>query len=180
MKESSIIFNVQTTLKRIVSSLLFSRVSFHSGLFLLLQMVTTLFPTSINIGVPYGCVVSPTLILLFINDFLSLTHYHVHSYADDSTLYFSRSFVIRPTLQKSSNLRRDATNCLTSDLSILSEWGRASFNLFNLVFHLPLDKTFKTTILSLLMTLDYLLLDAELLRLSDTLSQLELSHLISR
>ncbi len=49
----------------------------------------------INNGVPPGSVLSPTLFLLFIND-LSVTICPIHSYADDSTLHFSTSFVRRP------------------------------------------------------------------------------------
>ncbi len=55
-------------------------------------------PKPINIGIPQGSVLSPTLFLLFIYD-LSVTNCPIHSYADDSTLHFSTSFDRRPTLQ---------------------------------------------------------------------------------
>ncbi len=42
----------------------------------------------INSGVPQGSVLSPTLVLLFINDLLSLTNCPIHSYADDTTLHY--------------------------------------------------------------------------------------------
>ena len=52
---------------------------------------------SINSGVPQGSVLSPTLFLLFINDLLSITSSHIHSYADDSTLHYFFQFEKRPT-----------------------------------------------------------------------------------
>ncbi len=55
-------------------------------------------PKPINSGVPQCSVLLLTLFLLFIND-LSVTNCPIHSYADDSTLYFSTSFDRRPTLQ---------------------------------------------------------------------------------
>ena len=88
-------------------------------------------PRPINSGVPQGSVLSPTLFLLFINDLLNLTQCPIHSYADDSTLHFSTSFNRRPTQQELDASRRDATDRLTSDLSLISEWGRANLVLFN-------------------------------------------------
>ena len=85
----------------------------------------------INSGVPQGSVLSPTLFLLFINDLLSLTQCPIHSYADDSTLHFSTSFTRRPSQEEVHNSRRDAIEHLTSDLSIISEWGRANLVSFN-------------------------------------------------
>ena len=88
-------------------------------------------PKHINIGVPQGSVLSPTLFLLFINDLLNLTQCPIHSYADDSTLHFSTSFPRRPTQQELNTSRLDATERLTSDLSVISDWGRANLVLFN-------------------------------------------------
>merc|ERR1711980_48728 len=86
---------------------------------------------SIDSGVPQGSVLSPTLFLLFINDLLSLTHCPIHSYADDSTLHFSTSFSRRPNLQELTNTRHDAAERLTSDLSLISDWGRTNLVSFN-------------------------------------------------
>ncbi len=77
-------------------------------------------PKPINSDVPQGSVPSPTLFLLFINDLLNLAECLLHSYADDSTLHYSTSFNRRPSMQE-LNTRRDATERLTSDLSILSD-----------------------------------------------------------
>ncbi len=78
----------------------------------------------ITSGVPQGSVLSPTLFLLFIHDLLSLTSCPFYSYADDTTLYYFTSFDRQPNLQELQISRNDAAECLTSDLSIISDWGR--------------------------------------------------------
>src|SRR6201990_693809 len=68
----------------------------------------------INSGVPQGSVLSPTLFLLFIND-LSVTSSPIHSYADDSTLYYSFQFE-RPPLPSTVIRRKEGClEQLTSD-----------------------------------------------------------------
>ena len=69
--------------------------------------------------------------LLSINDLLNLTQCPIHSYADDTTLHFSTSYNRCPTQQEWSGSRRDAIGRLTSDLSLVSDWGRANLVLFN-------------------------------------------------
>ena len=88
-------------------------------------------PKPINSGVPQGSVLSPTLFLLFINDLLSSTESKLHAYADDSTLHYSTSFCRRPTTQEVLQSRLDAARRLTSDLVIISEWGKRNLVSFN-------------------------------------------------
>ncbi len=79
---------------------------------------------TINSGVKQGSVLSPTLFLFFINDLLSVRNCPIYSYADDSTLHFSPSFDRRPTLQDLQDSILEAAERLTSDLALISDWGR--------------------------------------------------------
>jgi hypothetical protein len=86
---------------------------------------------SINSGVPQGSVLSPTLFLIFINDLLSVTSAPIHSYADDSTLHYSFQLGPCPTQSQIFNARRMALERLTSDLSLISKWGKENMVVFN-------------------------------------------------
>ncbi len=88
-------------------------------------------PKAINSGVPQGSVLSPTLFLLFINDLLFSTTCPIYSYADDFTLHYSTSFISRPSQQALQASRLDAAEHLSSDLSIISNWGKRNLVSFN-------------------------------------------------
>ena len=87
-------------------------------------------PKPINSGVPQGSVLSPTLFLLFIDD-LSKTNCPIHSYADDSTLHYSIYINRRLTLHELNDSRLEATECLATDLTIISDWGKRNLVSFN-------------------------------------------------
>ena len=88
-------------------------------------------PKNINSGVSQGSVISPTLFLLFIYDLLNLIQCTIHSIADDTTLHFSTSYNRRRSQQELNDSRRDAIGRLTSDLSLVSDLGRANLVVFN-------------------------------------------------
>ncbi len=128
-------------------SVTLSPVSSLAALSQLWQTVTVL-PLNLS-TVVLGSVLSPTLFLLFINE-LSVTICHIHPYGDDSTLHFSTSFDRRPTLQDLQDSRLEAAERLTSDLALISDWGKR-----NLVSLMPqklsffinlIDITFQTSI----------------------------------
>ena len=86
---------------------------------------------SINSGVPQGSVLSPTLFLLFFNEFLSSTSNPMHSYADDSTLHSSTSFSSAPSSLTRSASRLDTASTINSDLDRISQWGTQNLVKFN-------------------------------------------------
>ena len=83
-------------------------------------------PKPINSGVPQSSVLSHTFFLLFINDLLNLTQCPIHSFADDST-----SFSRHQNQKQGNDSRGEATERLTSDLFLISDWSRENFVLFN-------------------------------------------------
>ncbi|CAK1584849.1 unnamed protein product [Parnassius mnemosyne] len=83
----------------------------------------------INAGVPQGCVLSPTLFLLHINDML-LTG-SIHCYADDSTgdaLYTGRANISRENV---AEYRDKLVSEVESLLNKVSDWGRLNLVQFN-------------------------------------------------
>ncbi|CAG5057889.1 unnamed protein product [Parnassius apollo] len=83
----------------------------------------------INAGVPQGCVLSPTLFLLHINDMLHTRN--IHCYADDSTgdaLYTGRANISRENV---SECRDKLVSEVESLLDRVSDWGRLNLVQFN-------------------------------------------------
>nr|CAX36787.1 hypothetical protein [Papilio dardanus] len=86
-------------------------------------------PKPINAGVPQGCVLSPTLFLLHINDMLQISN--IHCYADDSTgdaSYTARANVSRATAYEN---RTKLVSGLETLLGEVSDWGRQNLVDFN-------------------------------------------------
>ncbi|CAF4943736.1 unnamed protein product [Pieris macdunnoughi] len=83
----------------------------------------------VNAGVPQGCVLSPTLFLLHINDMLKLSN--IHCYADDSTgdtFYTGRAGISRAVVDEYRNKLVSEVETL---LRGVSDWGRQNLVQFN-------------------------------------------------
>ena len=77
----------------------------------------------ISSGVPQGSVLSPTLVLLFINNLLSSSISPTHSFADDSTLHTSSAFASAPSSLIRTQSRIPMSSTINSDLVRISSWG---------------------------------------------------------
>ncbi|RVE47192.1 hypothetical protein evm_008160 [Chilo suppressalis] len=84
---------------------------------------------SVNAGVPQGCVLSPTLFLLHINDMHQIDG--IHCYADDSTgdaLYTGRANISRENVIECRNKLVSEVETL---LNRVTNWGRLNLVQFN-------------------------------------------------
>ena len=87
---------------------------------------------SINAGVPQGSVISPVLFILFINDLPTSTSSSIHSFADDTFLSSSFSFIPNDHGCTDNPLHRKISASLFSnDLTFIEKWGKA--NLFQIL-----------------------------------------------
>lgn len=79
-------------------------------------------PSIVNVGASQGCVLVPTLFLLFINDLLSSTSSPVRAFEDDATLHCS--FYYRNSRRPNTNIDRSrsvVSVSLNSDSERISE-----------------------------------------------------------
>ena len=87
---------------------------------------------SINAGLPQGSVISPVLLILFINDQLTYTSSSIHSFADDP--FLSSSFSFNPNDHASTDvqLHRNipALPC-SDDLTVIEKLGKDNLVSFN-------------------------------------------------
>ena len=116
------------------SLLIFPRPFYLIGQLQLVSMDTSRLSKShfINSGVPEGSVISPALLILFINDLLSSTSSSILSFADDT--YFSSSFSSNPQHLAYSNFspyRNTSASLLTNDLTNVEKWGNDYLVKFN-------------------------------------------------
>ena len=79
-------------------------------------------PQTVNSGIPQGCVLSQTQFLTFINDVLTITSNHIHSYA-------SAIFPKNPSIDARFASRVDTISSLNSDLERVAS--RRAENLVN-------------------------------------------------
>lgn len=87
---------------------------------------------AVNSGVPQGCVLSPLLFLVFINDLLSCSDNRLHSFADDSTLHSSISYSSQARCNKDLHEDRISQQLsMNSDIFSILNWGSANRVDFN-------------------------------------------------
>ena len=89
-------------------------------------------PHSINSGVPQCSVISPVLVILFINDVLSSTSSRIFSFTDDTYLSSSFSSNLQHLAYSNISPYCDTTaSLLTNDLTNVEKWGSDNLVKFN-------------------------------------------------
>ena len=90
-------------------------------------LILIFFP--VKCGVPQGLVISPTLFLLCLNDFLCLTTNPIYSFAADGSLCYRYSYSAHPNFDEVGTTR----NCMNDTLNSDKNWrvGRADRVEFN-------------------------------------------------
>ncbi|XP_045492437.1 uncharacterized protein LOC123691896 [Colias croceus] len=83
----------------------------------------------VNAGVPQGCVLSPTLFLLHINDMLQISN--IHCYADDSTGDASYTGHANFSRENVDECRNTLVSKIETLLEEVSKWGRKNLVEFN-------------------------------------------------
>ena len=68
---------------------------------------------------------------MHINDLFSLTANPIHGFADDSTLHHSYKFNKVPKKEEVAAARKTMIDTLSSDVSLVMEWGRQNRVEFN-------------------------------------------------
>ncbi|VEN56119.1 unnamed protein product [Callosobruchus maculatus] len=86
---------------------------------------------SVNTGVPHGSVLSPTLLLLYINELLEITSNPIYSFADDSTLVSCMEPGKPLSSQETVRRRQQHASQINADIKTIVEWGLANKVQFN-------------------------------------------------
>ena len=86
----------------------------------------------INTGVPQGSVISPVLLILFINGLLTSTSSCIHSFAGNTFISFSFSFNPNDHASTDIKLHRNiSASLLSNDLTVTEKWSKDKPVYFN-------------------------------------------------
>ena len=85
-----------------------------------------------NIPDAISPVISPVLLILFLNDLLTSTSSSIHSFADDT--FLSSSFSLNPNDHAFTDIqlhRNTLASLLSNDLIVIDKWGKDNLVSFN-------------------------------------------------